>query len=276
MVGSQPWDTTRSVERAADVLDCFIDAPLELGVTDISRQLSLSKGTVHRLLASLAKKGLIATNSQTQKYRLGMKILELASTLQSKLDIRQLARPFMNQLGELSEETVSLHVRTGNAKVCIDQVVSRKEIRLFVEVGRIQPLHMGSSGKVLVAYSSQDDQDSFLSDGPLAALTPHTVVDTTEWRRIFQEIRERGFATSVEEAVVGLSGMAVPILDYSNTIVASISISGPSYRWTLEQMLAFAPQAIAIAEQLSSALGYQGRVGRTSVARSPARVASAP
>lgn len=260
--GAEPSQSIRSVERALDVLLLFTSAKSEMGITDIAQALDLSKSTVHRLLTALQNKGFVRQNPENQRYGLGLALLHLGQLVGDRLDLKQLARPIMNQLQEETEETVNLNIVQDGHRVCVEKVESRHDVRHFVDIGRSMPLYAGASGKVIMAYMDEHEVENVVAAG-LRSYTGQTITDAAVLGKELQRIRERGYATSLGERVEGAASVSAPVWDYEGQVVASLTVSGPTFRFTPERVLLFVERLKAAAEQLSQELGYRtGGSGR--------------
>ena len=126
----------QSIERATAILKAFTLEKEELGVTELSQQLNLHKSTVSRLLASLQREGLVEENQSTRKYRLGVALVTLAGLVLQRLDIAQVARPFMQELAETTQETIGLAIWDRDEVVNIAQIPSPQAVKYIGWVGR--------------------------------------------------------------------------------------------------------------------------------------------
>ncbi|RNB80608.1 IclR family transcriptional regulator [Brevibacillus nitrificans] len=225
----------RAVERALDILLCFTDAT-DLGLSEISSRLSLHKSTVHRLLATLENKGFLIRDVETEKYRLGFRIWELSANLTHNDDPATMLLPEMERLRDLVEETISLYVRDGMERIRIQAVQSKQPIRRVAPIGARMPLTVGASSKVLVAYAGAAVARELLEDPDWPDF-----VSRESYVEQLEQIRQQGFATSVEERELGTAAVAAPIFNRNGQLVASIAASGPSNRLTQEKMSQYAP-----------------------------------
>lgn len=240
--------TVRAAERALDILLCFTQKP-KLSLTEISRMTELNKSTVYRLLATLEEKGFLFRDPDTEKYRLGFRIWELSAHLSRTDDPAVLFLPGMEGLRDQIEETVSLYVRDALERVRVQAVESFQAIRRVAPVGARMPLAVGAAGKVLVAFAEPLEQAKILSH----PRWPDNV-DKEYYTGQLREIREKGFATSVEEREAGTSAVAVPIFDQEGNIVAALAVSGPVGRLTEERMKEVVPRVLEAAERMQKML----------------------
>lgn len=240
--------TVRAVERALDILLCFTEGA-DLSLTEIAARVGLHKSTVHRLLASLEGKGFLLRSPSTEKYRLGFRLWELSANLSHSDDPEVVLLPEMEHLRDEVEETVSLYVRDGLERIRIQAVQSNQAIRRVAQIGARLPLYVGASSKVLVTFAEPDVQEQVLaSDSWPSGL------DKAGFIRQLQEVRELGYATSVEEREAGAAAVSVPIYNRSQKLVAALAISGPANRLTLERMREQAPVLKRFADRMGKML----------------------
>lgn len=240
--------TVRAVERALDILLCFT-ASTELGLTEIAGKVSLHKSTVHRLLASLEAKGFVARDPSTEKYRLGLRIWELSANLSQSDDPAILLLPEMERLRDALGETVSLYLRDGRERIRIQAVQSPQAIRRVAPVGVRLPLYVGASSKVLIAFAEPEVQQDILDDPGWPA-----AIDRRQYIEQLDDIRRTGYATSVEEREAGAAAVSAPIFNRSQRLIAALSVSGPSNRFTVEEMRAQAPLIMEAAHRMGTML----------------------
>ena len=230
----------------------------ELGVTEASKRLGLHKSTVSRLLGTLERGGFVEQVSDTRRYRLGLQLASLAGLAVTQLDLSSAARPYLVNLAEQSEETATLSVLDGDEAVNIDQVPGPHPVKDLGWIGRRLPLHASAGGKPLLASLSAERLESWLQQ-PLPAYTERTVVSPEQLRRELQEMLARGYVIVSEEYEPGLTAVGAPVYDYHREIVASITISGPTFRLHPEQLETAARLIKDTAEHISARLGYTPR-----------------
>lgn len=222
--------TVRAVERALDILLCFTDG-MDLSLTEISVLVGLHKSTVHRLLATLEDKGFVLRNPGTERYRLGYRMWELSANLSRNDDPAVALLPEMERLRDRLDETVSLYIRDGLERIRIQSVQSGQAIRRVAPVGARLPLHVGASGKVLVAFAEEEVRRQVLESEAWTDLEQRNTFE-----RQLAETLERGYATSMEEREAGAAAVSFPIIDRGHKLAAALAVSGPSNRLTLEKM----------------------------------------
>jgi IclR family acetate operon transcriptional repressor len=219
----------RSVARANRLLDVLSDEPAGLGLTEVARRAGLGFSTVHRLLATLVALDYVAQDPESGRYLLGYKVLELASRVQSLHLLLVRARPIMAEAMRASGETTNLAVRDGEHARYVAQVASQASVRMVADIGSPAPLHATGVGKVLLANASDAVVDAVLGR-ELAPRTKHTLTSADAIRASLAEIRAAGYAVDNEEFEDGVMCVAAPVRNHTGSVVAALSVAGPSGR----------------------------------------------
>ncbi len=231
-------ENVRAVERALELLECFSDSRKEIGLSELSRMLVLPKATVLRLARTLESKSYLVQDAANQSYRLGPKVLTLGNIFLSGFDYTDVALPFMQELRDKLEESVTLYVVSGESRMCVQRVASPHALRQVIDIGIRLPLHRGSAGKLLVAFQNLTSYIESIGKDEI------------------NRIRERGFAVSMEEREQGLASISVPVYNHKNNVIAALTVSGPSFRFTSEKVEVYLKDIKQTAKQISYHLGY--------------------
>jgi DNA-binding IclR family transcriptional regulator len=227
----------------------------EAGVTEISHELSVHKSTVSRLLGTLEARGLVEQASSRGRYRLGYGVVLLAEGASSKHDLTLLSRPECSALAEDLGETVNLVVQEADAVLTLDQVIGSATMTTINWVGRRNPLHVTSAGKVFLANMPAAQRQAYL-DTSLDRFTEHTVTEPANLEAELATVREQGYALTFEELEVGLAAVAAPILSLDGRIIAAIAVSGPTFRLHEATIPGIAARVITAAARISERNGY--------------------
>ncbi|HVV09485.1 IclR family transcriptional regulator [Amycolatopsis sp.] len=254
---NEPTPGTEAAARVADVLLLFTDGPSTLGVSGIARELDLSKAVVHRILQSLATRGMVVLDRESRQYRLGPAATALGARAFRDSDLRSSALDLLHALRDETGETATLSALVPAGRIYLDQVEGTHEIKMTVELGRRFPLHAGSSGKSMLAHLPAETRRRIL-DGSLAALTADTVTDPEALDAALAEIRAVGFARSGGERQADAGSVAAPVFGMTGEVIGSISVCGPRYRITEEFVEKVAPRVVDTAERISRRMGYRG------------------
>ena len=235
------------MQRAVAVLDALAEGGAELGTNEISRRTGINASSISRLLSTLSDAGLVQHLPATGRYRLGVRILQLASAARANLDLRAVARPLLEELAEVSGETVTLSLPGEHEVLTVDFVQSSRSVRSVAEIGRNSIAHATATGKVFLACGGH------LPDGELPAFTEATITDRHVLSGAIDQVADQGFAVAVRERDNDLSAVAVPVLDGAGQLIAILGIQGPAMRFDETTITALVPALRGRAELISAA-----------------------
>ncbi|MGH3360189.1 MAG: IclR family transcriptional regulator, partial [Nocardioidaceae bacterium] len=201
---------------------------------------------------------LVEQDNDRGKYRLGLGILRLAGATTARLDVVQEARPQARTLAQRTGETVNIAVLNDGAALYLDQIAGSSSVQSHNWVGQRIPLHATSNGKVLLGGLS--DAQIRREAGPrLAAYTPTTVTDFKTLLAQVETIRTDGYAVVADELEIGLTAVAAPLRNAHGDVVASLSVSGPTFRFDDAAVDEAMRHVVAAAADISSRLGWRAR-----------------
>lgn len=246
----------RSVDRAVTVLE-IVAARGEIGITELAEELGVHKSTASRLVAALARRGLLEQKGDRGRIALGFGVVRLAAAATGSMDLARLGQPTCQQLAEVVGETVNLAVHDGEAAINVAQEFGASSVTTRNWVGRRTPLHATSAGKVLLAYMSDADRRAVLRRR-LPRYTESTITEAAALRTELARVVDEGNARSFEELEVGLHAVAVPVWGAGDVVVAALSAAGPAYRLPRRRARAIVPDLRTAAEELSTRLGWVG------------------
>src|SRR5262245_8551149 len=244
--------SVQSVDRAVAILE-ILARDGEAGVTEVARELDVHKSTASRLLAALDRRELVTQDMARGRFRLGVGIVRLAGAASARLDVVQESRPVCRALAQQLGETVNLAILSGRDALYLDQAVGPAALSPHNWAGRRIPLHATSDGKVLLAYLPEL---AACLTPPLARFTERTVTVAAKFPALLAEVRSRGFATAVDELEAGLTAIAAPVRNAEGTVIASVSVSGPSFRIPAARIAALAAAVRQAADEVSARLGW--------------------
>ena len=246
----------KSLRKAILVLQCFsLREPL-LSLTDLARKVDLPLSTTHRILATLREFGLIEQAGDRQSYRLGLKLLELGSTVLANLEVHREAVSYIEELARETGETVHLGVFDGLQVVSIEKMESSQGLSSNVTIGKGAPAYCTGVGKALLAYQPKAVVDRVCQH--LIAHTAHTITDPAKLGDELEQVRRLGYAVDNMEHQPGVRCIAAPIRNHTGSVIASLSVSGPATRIPRERVPALATRVRELAAKLSARLGHMG------------------
>lgn len=246
----------QSVDRAVTILELLARNGWS-GVTEIGAALDVHKSTSFRLLSTLENRGLVERHPESGLYHLGFALVHLARAVTVGPDIARRTRASCEWLAERTSETITLSVMEGGECVTIDQILADSGVISRSWLGRRNPLHCTSPGKVFLAYMPPDRQAE-LTAGPHKRYTEHTIVDPDQLRTALEQVRRDGYATAIEEFEEGLTAIAAPVFTADGRVQATIGVSGPSYRFDGAELAAVTPLLLEAAQLASARFGYTG------------------
>jgi IclR family KDG regulon transcriptional repressor len=246
----------RSVVLITGVMEVLADEK-QLGVSELAARLGIHKSTVYRFLSSLQQLGYVRQNAVNEKYSLSYKILDLAGRILSSIDVRQAARPIMEQISDKTRETVHLATLEQDEVIYIDKIDSSQPLRMHSYIGQKIPIHASALGKVLLAWGPNHILGDLLEKGNLRRFTDTSITDPEALREEIQKIRNQGYAEDREESVPGVRCVAAPIRNSDGLAVAAISISLPSLRFDRVNMPALQKMVCRGALEISQQMGFK-------------------
>jgi DNA-binding IclR family transcriptional regulator len=239
----------KSLYKAVKLLDYFNQEYPERGISELSELSGLLKSTIHNIVTTFEQAGFLEKNPATNKYRLGMKVLQLSNHLYASHDLRRLLHPYLVKLCDYSKEIIYLTLPSDNEVIYIDAVFPTGSILGRSVIGGKSPIYCTGVGKAILANSPESEINRVLA-GPLHAYTPYTIVDPQKLRAELEQIRVQGYAIDNMEHEYGIRCIAVPIKNMRGVTVASCSISGPSPRFTDAKLKEYAKVLLETTEQL--------------------------
>ena len=218
------------VDHTVRILESFPDGDVELTLKETSLRAGVSRTSALRILFTLAKCGYIHKNPLTGRYRLGPKVIQLGRRSLPARKIIHAARPYLQQLFDQFNETVSLAVLQDGDIVYVDSLESSHAFRMAAEVGLRVPLHSTALGKSIAAFLAEDALQGLLERCEWTRFTPQTITSRKEFLEVLNEVRSQGYSLDDEETEPGACCVAVPILEPNQRARAAVSVAGPAHR----------------------------------------------
>lgn len=250
-----------AVARALDVLELFLDDTETLSTPEIVARLQLPRTTGHELVTTLvARSWLAPVPGSPGRFRLGVRSFQLGSLYAGRLDLAREGRAVAEQVAAACDETVHLAILDGTDVIYIAKVDSTHAVRMVSAVGRRLPAHCTAVGKMLLAGLSEAAFDArYRPDQPLPTLTPNSLASVPRLKRALAEVPERGLASEYCESNPDVACVAAGVYDHTGEMVAAMSISVPTSRWSDERHERWGELVAEGAAALSTQLGRRGR-----------------
>ncbi len=247
----------RSLERALKILCAFHRDSQALTLSELSKVLNLSKATILRLCFTLLKYNFLRYNQQTKQYSLGLKLFELGGIVYSSFSIRKIASPYLNQLQSQLGKTVFLAILQDGQLVYIDKKEDpQKLIRFSSDIGTYRPPYFGMLGHTLLAYLEDEEVERIIKRSPLKPFTKRSIKSMEALKKRLRRIREQGFYVDKEEALDGVTGIGVPIWDFTGKVVAAVGVGFISSSEDSKGLRKITKEILKTAQMISYELGY--------------------
>lgn len=225
-----PRGTTRTLLRGLTLLEMIGDARDGATVTDLAAGAGLDKGTVSRLLGTLRDAGWANQSPEDRRYRLAGKALALSHDYTNRVDLRALAMPLLSHLRDTWDETVHLGVIEGNEVVYVERLEPRAVVRVVSIVGQRMPIASTAMGKAYLSSLPPEEMERRAREQELVQRTPHSLTDHTALLADLAKSARRGYAVDREENDPEITCVGSAVTDVTGRPIATISVSGPSYR----------------------------------------------
>lgn len=232
----KPNYTIGSAEKVCDILTALCQNKEPMGVTELSRELGMTKSTVHKLLLTLEYKKLVEQDVETSKYGLSLSFVLMLQTYLSEEKLTAKIRPQMERLVAQFNETMHFGVYMDGALVIAAKQEARQSVRVTSQVGRISNLYCTSMGKAILANLPDGERDALLTDYHYPRYTKHTITDPHEFLHELERVRALGYAIDNEEFEEGIRCVSVPVFGLYRNLCGAVSMTGPKFRMTDEKI----------------------------------------
>jgi IclR family acetate operon transcriptional repressor len=249
--GQPSQQRVTAVGRSFAILDALADGG-ELGTNELARRIGTTPSTVSRQLGSLVQARLVDRVAQNGRYRLGIRVVELANAVLTRLDVRVVARPHLEALVEEVDETATLSVPAEPDAITVDFVPTQRFVQGTTRLGRPSIGHATAAGKVMLAFAH------FSARAPLAAYTPRTITEPAELEAELARVRKRGWADAFEEREPELNAIAAPIWASRGELAGIVALQGPIPRFGRASARRALPVLLEHADAISRELGFRG------------------
>src|SRR5215212_2828470 len=243
----------QTVQKAMNLLEALVRSGQPRRLTELARQLGLTKPNVYRLLSTLSILGYVKKDPNTSLYSPTLKLWEMGSLLVRDIDLVAIASPRIRKLCEETRESVQLAVFDAGFVVYVDKVDSPQPLKAMTSIGSRVPATVTSTGKALLAWLPAEALDLALEH--VKRFTPATMTKRRDIERDLEETRERGYAINRGEFRVGVCGIGVPVRDRTQGIVASIGVWGAEKNILGARREELAHMAMIAARDVSRDLG---------------------
>jgi DNA-binding IclR family transcriptional regulator len=239
----------QTATRALELLELFSGSSHPLSLAEIVQATDLNRSAAYRLIRALEGRRMIAREPNGRRYEVGAGLIAMSAMVLDRVNIRRVGRPFVDRIASATWETVTVHVRNGRQRVCVDVAEGRHQIRRVVPLGETLPLYAGPTGKAILAFIPPAELDELL------AWAADEQQDVRSLRSTLRRIRQAGYLAAVGDRQEGVAGLSVPLFD-STGVIGALTVSGPSVRWNMTAMQGAVELVRAECETWSRAMGH--------------------
>lgn len=256
--GSRATYQIRALDRGLDILESFSLQNPELSIGQIGERTNLPKPTIVRLLSVLTERGFVERVPGAERYRLGVRTLEVGSVFLQSTSIETEANPIMRRLADETGQTANLGILDRYDVVHIEVVAPDRPVRFWASIGKREEAHISGLGKVLLAALPATEIDAYLPQ-PRTRITENTITEASALHVELQLVAQQGYAIDNEESNPGVVCIAAPIHDATGRIAAAVSISGLRAEFESENNMQRLIELVTTASSdISARLGWSG------------------
>jgi DNA-binding IclR family transcriptional regulator len=245
-----------ALERALDVIDLIALHESDLSFSEILNSLNIPRPSLARILKILTDRGIITKTGDRGLYRLGMRLIYLGNRLESKLKLKSVAWPFMQELALKTGKTIELSTLDRDQLILIDQIEGNEGVRLFSRIGSAYPyFHTLAAGKIYLSHMEKKKRKNVLRKIGLPMVTQHTITDMAKLEEELSNIIKSGYAFEDQELREGVRRVVAPIYNYHGSLAGCIGIASPIFSFTYEDREYLGRMVKEVAEKISSSMG---------------------
>ncbi|MCG7388169.1 DNA-binding transcriptional regulator KdgR [Pantoea sp. ACRSB] len=248
-------DAVSSVMKVFGILQA-LGEERDHGITELAQRVMMSKSTVYRFLQTMKALGYVTQEGESEKYSLTLKLFELGAKALQNVDLIRSADVQMRELSRLTKETIHLGALEEDSIVYIHKIDSLYNLRMYSRIGRRNPLHTTAIGKVLLAWRDRAEVNDILKEVEFKRSTANTIVTREALLEVLDQVKVQGFGEDNEEQEEGLRCIAVPVFDRFGVVIAGLSISFPTIRFSEEAKSDYVAMLHRAARTLSAEMGY--------------------
>lgn len=244
----------KTVVKSMALLNLFLTEP-KLTLSELISLSGMPKTSVHRMVSSLEEMGLLSRD-RNGAYTLGLVFLQFGQLVSERLDIRQIAKPVMEELCQEVDEAVHLIMRDGNEAIYVEKIEGTQTVRLYTAIGRRSPLYAGACARSILSFLPQEEIETYIRQTEFVPIGSGTITDPAELLQTISSSLENGYTVSYSELENYTAAIGAPIFNHKGQVAAGISIAGFEARFTKERLPYLTEKVKAAAFQISEKMGY--------------------
>jgi IclR family pca regulon transcriptional regulator len=254
-----------ALARGLEIIQAFTADTPEMTLSEVAAKTGISPATARRSLLTLQKLGYVGTTGR--RFILRARVLSLGSAFLNSMNLKLVADSFLQSVADKFHDSVSMTLLDDDDVLYVAHVPSNRENRYRARIGYRLPAYATSTGHVLLAHLDRPAQDAFLKRAPFPAYTARTTTSADELREIFESVHRNGYAAIEDQLEYGIVGVAVPIRDHNNRVIAAINCAAEATRVDLETLVkSRVPVLLDAAAMITSALARHPALAHSIVA----------
>jgi len=247
----------KSLNKAIDVIECFISMDEFVQLSDIAKKSGLDKSTVNRIVTTWVKRGYLKQAEKRGKYSLGTKFLDFSGLIKRRSKIRDVALPYLIKLARLTKESIILSILDGQYAAYNEVIPCEFPLKIAPDEGTKVPLYCTGVGKIFLANMTEAEIDNYTSITKIESYTENTIIHPDYLKAHLNIIAKENVAFEADEFIIGVSNVAAGVKDVEGKCVAAIGVLGPSVRLTRQRMNEIVTPLKKCAADISRELGYK-------------------
>ena len=248
-------DAVSSVMKVFGILQALGEQQ-DIGVTELSRRLMMSKSTVYRFLQTMKMLGYVAQEGEADRYSLTLKLFEISAKSLEFVDLIPVANKEMKFVSEQTNEALHLGAFDIDQIIYIHKIDSGYSLRMYSRIGRRNPLYSTAIGKVLLADKEEAVVREIFKDIEFVKNTENTLQNVDQLLAELKQVKSQGFAEDNEEQEPGLRCIGTPVYDRFGDVIAGLSISFPTIRYDEKRKAYYVELLRKASQSISEQLGY--------------------
>jgi len=247
----------KTLNKAIDVLECFINMEENVQLSEIARASGMDKSTVNRIVMTWVKRGYLKQTEKRGKYSLGTKFFDFSGIIKRRSKIRDIAMPHIIKLAQISKESVILSILDGQFAAYNEVIPCEFALKIVPDEGTKVPLYCTGVGKIFLASMTEKEINNYINITKFESYTANTFTHPDSLKAHIAIIAEENVAFESDEFFIGVSNVAAGVKDAEGKCIAAVGVLGPSVRLTRQRMNTIAPEVKKCAADISKDLGYK-------------------
>ena len=256
-------ESKNTVERTLSILETVSHSEHGLSNSEISRRLKIPKSSASYILRILENRGYLLREDSSGKYRLGLKLMSLTREMLTHIDVREIAKPIMEQFVKRTNLSAHLAVLDNGRAVYVEKVEAMGFVKMDIWVGHRLPVHSTAIGKILVSEMPPNEITDILATRGMDKRTAKTILKQEKYLKEIEKVRTFGFAIDNEENSEGVRCVAAPVYDAQGKIIGALGTSGTTIQVNEENLPKIVKLIQDSAAKVSEQMGFSAKMRKS-------------